>query len=93
MANLKGGSTTELTGHRAKKSNLPRLIQDNGTDSKLQFIYNGGKDSKLTLHSIRTSLKTTGSGMIVESGTLALAGTHTVHGQVAQWPQRRALFS
>lgn len=56
-------------------------FQDNGADSQLQFIYNGGKDSKLTLHSIRTSLKTTGSGMIVESGTLALAYTHTVHGQ------------
>lgn len=81
VANLKGGSTTTLTWTQGENQTFLGSFQDNGTDSQLQFIYNGGKGSKLTLHSIRTSLKTTGSGMIVESGTLALAGTHTMHGQ------------
>lgn len=81
VANLKGVSSTALTWTQGGNQTFLGSFQDNGTDSQLQFIYNGGKDSKLTLHSIRTSLKTTGSGMIVESGTLALAGTHTVHGQ------------
>ncbi len=81
VANLKGGSTTALTWTQGGNQTFLGSFQDNGADSQLQFIYNGGKDSKLTLHSIRTSLKATGSGMIVESGTLALAGTHTVHGQ------------
>ncbi len=81
VANLKGGSTTELTWTQGGNQTFLGSFQDNGADSQLQFIYNGGKDSKLTLHSIRTSLKATGSGMIVESGTLALAGTRTVHGQ------------
>ncbi len=81
VANLKGGSSTALTWTQGGNQTFLGSFQDNGADSQLQFIYNGGKDSKLTLHSIRTSLKATGSGMIVESGTLALAGTHTVHGQ------------
>lgn len=81
VANLKGDSSTTLTWTQGGNQTFLGSFQDNGADSQLQFIYNGGKDSKLTLHSIRTSLKATGSGMIVESGTLALAGTRTVHGQ------------
>ncbi|MBR4310322.1 MAG: hypothetical protein IKT79_04765, partial [Akkermansia sp.] len=45
-----------------------------------QFVYDGGSGSKLTLNSIYTSLVVEGSGMVVNSGTLTLVGTHTVHG-------------
>ncbi|MBR3902334.1 MAG: autotransporter-associated beta strand repeat-containing protein [Akkermansia sp.] len=81
VANLKSDSTTVLTWTQSGTHTFPGSFMDNGDDSRLQFVYQGGKDGKLTLHSIRTSLKASGSGMIVESGTLALAGTNTVHGQ------------
>lgn len=54
---------------------------DNG--GALQFIYDGGTESKLTLHSIYTDLHNTAngekSGIIVRSGTLVLQGTVTKH--------------
>ena len=81
VANLKSDSATMLTWTQHGKHTFSGSFMDNGNDSELQFIYRGDRDGKLTLHSIRTSLKSPGSGMIVESGTLALAGTNTVHGQ------------
>ncbi len=81
VANLKDDSSTVLTWTQNGARTFLGSFQDNGKDSQLQFVYQGGEGSTLTLHSIRTSLKAPGSGMIVESGTLVLAGTHTVHGQ------------
>lgn len=47
----------------------------------LKFIYDGGADSTLTLHSIHTDLsRHDSSGIEVASGTLQLAGTNTIHG-------------
>ncbi len=53
------------------------------TQGTLKFHYDGGEGSRLTMHSIHTNLKNNsagGSGMEVWSGTLALAGSNTVHG-------------
>ncbi len=47
----------------------------------LTFIYNGGEDGHLSMHSIHTDLShASGSGMEVQSGTVTLVGTNTVHG-------------
>ncbi len=46
----------------------------------LKFIYNGGEGSALTMHSIYTNLSSNeASGIEVQSGTLSLKGTNTVH--------------
>ena len=81
VANLKSGSTTTLTWTQGGEQTFLGSFRDNGKDSKLQFIYDGGADSKLTLNSIFTSLTTEGSGMVVNSGTLLLVGTNTIHGK------------
>ena len=54
---------------------------DNGKDSALKFVYNGGEDASLTLHSIKTHLTHANSGMEVQSGTVTLVGTNTIHGK------------
>ncbi len=47
----------------------------------LEFVYNGGAGSRLAMHSIRTDLtQHADSGMTVQSGSVVLMGTHTVHG-------------
>ncbi len=81
VANLKSGSTTTLTWTQGGEQTFLGSFRDNGKDSKLQFIYDGGAGSKLTLNSIFTSLTTEGSGMVVNSGTLLLVGTNTIHGK------------
>ncbi|MBR5888265.1 MAG: autotransporter-associated beta strand repeat-containing protein [Akkermansia sp.] len=81
VANLKSGSTTTLTWTQGGEQTFLGSFQDNGKDSKLQFIYDGGAGSKLTLNSIFTNLSSEGSGMTVNSGTLLLAGTNTIHGK------------
>ncbi len=81
VANQKADSTTVLTWTQGGTQTFLGSFQDNGADSVLQFVYAGGSgtDNKLTLHSIRTHLTAEGSGMIVQSGTLALSGSQTVH--------------
>ena len=81
VANMKSGSTTTLTWTQGGEQTFLGSFRDNGKDSKLQFIYDGGAGSKLTLNSIFTNLTTEGSGMVVNSGTLLLVGTNTVHGK------------
>lgn len=81
VANLKSGSATELTWTQGGEQTFHGSFRDNGKDSKLQFIYDGGTEGRLTLHSIFTSLTTEGSGMVVNSGTLILTGTNTIHGK------------
>ena len=81
VANLKSGSTTTLTWTQGGEQTFLGSFRDNGKDSKLQFIYDGGAGSKLTLNSIFTNLTTEGSGMVVNSGTLLLVGTNTIHGK------------
>ena len=81
VANLKSGSTTTLTWTQSGEQTFLGSFRDNGKDSKLQFIYDGGAGSKLTLNSIFTNLTTEGSGMVVNSGTLLLVGTNTIHGK------------
>ena len=80
VANLKSGSTTELTWTQSGAQTFLGSFADNGKDSALQFIYNGEEGASLALHSIKTSLTAPGSGMVVQSGTLSLSGTNTVHG-------------
>ena len=81
VANLKSGSTTTLTWTQGGEQTFLGSFRDNGKDSKLQFIYDSGAGSKLTLNSIFTNLTTEGSGMVVNSGTLLLVGTNTIHGK------------
>ena len=80
VANLKSGSTTTLTWTQSGDQTFLGSFADNGKDSALQFIYNGGEGASLALHSIKTNLTAPGSGMVVQSGTLSLSGTNTVHG-------------
>lgn len=80
VANLKSGSTTTLTWTQGGQQTFLGSFADNGKDSALQFVYEGGAGARLDLHSIKTHLTATGSGMVVNSGTLALSGTNTVHG-------------
>ncbi len=80
VANLKSGSTTTLTWTQGGQQTFLGSFADNGKDSALQFVYDGGAGARLDLHSIKTHLTATGSGMEVNSGTLALSGTNTVHG-------------
>lgn len=81
VANLKSGSTTTLTWTQGGEKTFLGSFRDNGKDSKLQFVYDGGSGSRLTLNSIFTNLSAEGSGMTVNSGTLCLAGTNTIHGK------------
>lgn len=80
VANLKSGSTTTLTWTQGGQQTFLGSFADNGKDSALQFVYDGGAGARLDLHSIKTHLTATGSGVVVNSGTLALSGTNTVHG-------------
>lgn len=80
VANLKSGSTTTLTWTQGGQQTFLGSFADNDKDSTLQFVYEGGAGARLDLHSIKTHLTATGSGMVVNSGTLALSGTNTVHG-------------
>ena len=81
VANLKSGSTTTLTWTQSGDQTFLGSFRDNGKDSVLQFVYDGGVGSKLTLNSIYTNLSTEGSGITVNSGSLSLVGTNTVHGK------------
>lgn len=80
VANLKSGSATTLTWTQGGAQTFLGSFADNGKDSALKFVYNGGEGASLALHSIKTSLTAPGSGIEVQSGTLSLSGTHTVHG-------------
>ncbi len=81
VANLKSGSTTTLTWTQGGAQTFLGSFADNGKDSALKFVYNGGEDASLTLHSIKTHLTHANSGMEVQSGTVTLVGTNTVHGK------------
>lgn len=81
IANLSRGTTTELTWTQGGSQTFLGSFRDNGKDSSLQFVYGGGEEGRLTMHSIKTKLTAPGSGITVNSGTLVLAGSHTVHGK------------
>ena len=81
VANLSRGTTTELTWTQGGSQTFLGSFRDNGKDSSLQFVYDGGAEGRLTMHSIKTKLTAPGSGITVNSGTLVLAGSHTVHGK------------
>lgn len=81
VANLSRGTTTELTWIQGGSQTFLGSFRDNGKDSSLQFVYDGGAEGHLTMHSIKTKLTAPGSGITVNSGTLVLAGSHTVHGK------------
>ncbi|MBQ8517630.1 MAG: autotransporter-associated beta strand repeat-containing protein [Akkermansia sp.] len=74
-------SATKLTWTQGGTQTFLGSFADNGANSVLQFVYDGKEGSQLTLHSIKTSLTAPGSGMVVNSGTLMLSGTNTVHGK------------
>ncbi len=81
VANLSRGTTTELTWTQGDSQTFLGSFRDNGKDSCLQFVYDGGAEGRLTMHSIKTKLTAPGSGITVNSGTLVLAGSYTVHGK------------
>ena len=79
IANLASGTTTTLTWTQSGNQSFLGSFADNGNDSALKFVYNGGTGASLTLNSIKTHLTVAGSGMEVQSGKLVLVGTNTVH--------------
>ena len=81
ISNANTNSATVLTWTQEGAQTYLGSFVDNGVDSVLQFVYDGKAGSQLTLHSIKTSLTAPGSGMIVNSGTLMLSGTNTIHGK------------
>ena len=83
VANLKSGSITTLTWTQGGAQTFLGSFADNGKDSALKFVYNAveGEGASLTLNSIKTHLTHANSGMEVQSGTLTLVGTNTVHGK------------
>lgn len=81
ISNINTDSATKLTWTQEGAQTFLGSFADDGANSVLQFIYDGKEGSQLTLHSIKTSLTAPGSGMVVNSGTLMLSGTNTVHGE------------
>lgn len=82
ISNNKAGSTTTLTWTQTGDQTWLGSFKDSDEGGALQFIYNGGAGSTLTMHSIATNLThQSSSGLTVQSGTLALGGTLTVHGK------------
>lgn len=81
VANMKSGTTTTLTWTQSGNHAFLGSFKDNGVDSKLRFVYDGGEGSSLLLNSIYTSLTAEGSGVEVQSGSVTLSGTITVHGK------------
>ncbi|MDO4751325.1 MAG: hypothetical protein Q4A24_04380 [Akkermansia sp.] len=79
IANLASDTTTTLTWTQSGNQSFLGSFADNGNDSALKFVYNGGTGASLTLNSIKTHLTVAGSGMEVQSGKLVLVGTNTVH--------------
>ena len=85
ITNAKAGSTTKLTWTQGGQQEYLGSFVDSKEGGVFQFIYNGGEKSKLILHSIYTDLGNAApvggekSGIIVQSGTLALQGTNTLH--------------
>lgn len=80
ITNSLAGSTTTLTWIQGGTRTWKGSFTDAEGGGVLKFIYNGGAGARLTMNSISTNLFHAGSGIEVASGTLALAGTNTVHG-------------
>lgn len=80
IANTKANTTTTLTWTQSGDQTWLGSFVDTA-NSSLKFVYNGGAGSVLTMHSIYTNLQNANSGIEVQSGTLALVGTNTVHGK------------
>ncbi len=78
IANRKAGTQSVLTYTEAGSTVFLGSFRDTESSS-LKIIYDGGADSSWTLNSIRTNLQNEGSGLEVQSGTVTLAGTNTVH--------------
>lgn len=80
ITNSLADSTTTLTWIQGGTRTWKGAFTDTEGGGALKFIYNGGAGARLTMNSISTNLFHAGSGIEVASGTLALAGTNTVHG-------------
>ncbi len=79
ITNAASGTTTTLTWTQGGTQEYLGSFVDTVEGASLQFIYDGGQDGRLVLHSIYTDLHNTGSGITVQRGTLALQGTVTQH--------------
>ena len=79
ITNAASGTTSTLTWTQGGTQEYLGSFVDTVEGASLQFIYDGGQDGRLVLHSIYTDLHNTGSGITVQSGTLALQGTVTQH--------------
>ncbi len=74
-----GKGHTELSFTQSGHRNFLGAFKDSGSGS-LKFIYDGGKDSSLTLSGVFTNLKNNpDSGISAKSGTLIFQGCNTVH--------------
>ncbi len=74
-----GKGQTELRFTQSGRQSFLGAFRDS-TAGSLKFIYDGGKDSSLTLNGVFTHLKNNpDSGIAVESGKLIFQGTQTVH--------------
>ncbi len=79
ITNAAQNTTTTLTWTQGGTQEYLGSFVDSENGGALQFIYDGGQDGRLVLHSIYTDLHKEGSGITVQSGTLALQGTVTQH--------------
>ncbi len=78
VANLAEDTHTTLTWTQGGEQTWLGSFADT-VASSLDFIYNGGANARLILHSIYTKLVNAASGMEVRSGTVILVGTNTEH--------------
>ena len=79
IANAKAGTTTTLTFTQSGAQTFLGSFRD-AAGAGFRFVYDGGASSSLELNGVFTDLSNAeGSGVTVKSGTLAFAGTLTVH--------------
>lgn len=79
IANAKAGTTTTLTFTQRGAQTFLGSFRD-AAGAGFRFVYDGGASSSLELNGVFTDLSNAeGSGVTVKSGTLAFAGTLTVH--------------
>lgn len=76
-----GSENVTLTWTQGGEQTWLGSFTDQSGKGAVRFIYNGGDGAVLTMRSIYTDLShVSGSGITVQSGTLALEGTNTIHG-------------
>lgn len=78
ITNGKADSCTTLTVTQSGVWEFKGSFTDTA-DSALRLVYQGGEGGVWTLHSIHTNLQQEQSGLAIQSGTVCLEGSNTVH--------------